>query len=155
SDDLVRKLFAACRWECERELLLGLFESGARPCEIVGLEAGHFEQGKLWRVWGKGTKNKPTGERVLGLTPALVELTKKLAARHPDGPLFRNSRGGPWSEQTVINLLDRLRERLRGQGHEVPDLTIPYAFRHTRSSFLLGKLPPALVAKQMGNTPEV
>ena len=155
SGKTVGLLLSACRHDCQRNLLTGLFQSGCRPCEIVGLEARHFEQGRLWRVWGKGTKRTATGERVLGLTPQLITLTQELAARYPTGPLFRNTHGTAWTEDTIRDVFRVLRERLRKQGHDVPDLAIPYSGRHTFATDRIGQWGNvAKVARQLGNTPQ-
>ena len=49
----------------------------------------------VWVLPEHKTKKKIGKPRVVYLTPAMVELTRKLAKRHPEGPLFRNSRGKP------------------------------------------------------------
>jgi site-specific recombinase XerD len=155
-EDLTQALLAVCTHECQRELFIALHQSGVRPCELVSVEARHFEQGKFWRVWGKATKNRPGGERLVGLTPQLVEVSQRLAARYPHGPLFRNTKGTAWTEATAQGLFQRLRGRLRRLGHDVPDLATPYALRHTFTTNRLGDgWSGEDLAKQMGNTPEV
>ena len=57
----------------------------------------------------------------------MVELTRRLVARYPSGPLFRGPRGGrPFTKNSVRCRFRRLREKL-------PRLAgvISYTFRHT------------------------
>src|SRR5262249_24529435 len=59
-----------------------------------------------------------TGEvRVVYLSPALQELTRKLAALYPEGPLFRSTRRfqgvrRPWTPNGVRCRFKRLREKV-------------------------------------------
>src|SRR5207247_1320742 len=132
-----------------REMLIGLHQSGVRPEELCGVTAADFHPEKgVWNVRGK------TGERPVGLTQQLTELCRKLAERHPTGPLFRNAKGGAWRPQTVAETIRRLRKWLKKEGKAVPDSAFPYAFRHSYATgLLLQGVDQVRVAKQMGHSP--
>ena len=51
------------------------------------------------------------------LTEAAVELTRKLVAERPDGPLFLNRNGRPWTRNAVRIRFRRLRKRYPGFGY--------------------------------------
>jgi integrase len=146
-----RLLLSGCWYECQRELLIGLHQSGCRPGEIATVTAERFDPAAgVWYVRGK------TGERAVGLTPQLLELSRKLAARYPTGPLFRNTRGGAWTPKAIDQLFSTIRAKLKAKGTPVPDEAIPYAFRHTYATGLLQQgVPSAYVARQMGHSPTV
>jgi site-specific recombinase XerD len=55
----------------------------------------------------------------------MVEITGKLAERHPKGPLFRNSRKKPWTRNAIRCRFRQLRRKpphLRG--------VVSYTYRH-------------------------
>jgi integrase len=120
-----------------------------RPGELVGVTAADFDAGRgTWRVVGK------MGERHIGLSPQLVELSKDLARRHPEGTLFRNARGRPWSVKGINTFVRRVRLNLKAKGVELPKAANPYAFRHTYATARLNEgVPHVHVAKQLGHSP--
>lgn len=50
-------------------------------------------------------------ESVVYLTPPMVKLCTRLAAEHPEGPLFLNSRGKPWTRNAIRCRFRTLRKR--------------------------------------------
>lgn len=109
------------------EFLRAMQETGARPGEIakvttdnVNLRAGTWEFGE------HKTASRTNEKRVIILTPAMVELTKKLMAQVPEGtPLFRNRKGKPWNRNAIRCRFLRVREKL-GLGDDV----VAYLYRH-------------------------
>jgi integrase len=91
-----------------RDLLIVAFETGARPRELRIVEALHvqIEQGR-WVFPRKQAKGKRQ-PRVIYLTDKAMEITKGLMKVHPQGPLFRNSRGDPWNRWSISLASDRL-----------------------------------------------
>src|SRR5437868_1359411 len=95
-----------------RQYLFALQESGARPGEVRKLSREHVNlQIGAWVFQQHKTKGKTGRPRVVYLTPAMLELTKDLLRRQPDGPLFRNSRGEPWTKDAVVQRMDALRAK--------------------------------------------
>jgi integrase len=98
-----------------------LHETGMRPSEAMGLEASEIDfDGREIRRQGKGRA------RVIRLTDAALELLRRLAAQHPEGPVLRNSRGTPWTRNSTACRFARLRARI-GVGREAT----AESFRHS------------------------
>jgi len=130
-----------------RDFLVALYESGARPGEVARVTAADFDEpNRCWRLTAHKTRRKRGKDRVIYLTPALVELTKLLAAKHPTGPLFRNSRGNPWDHRTIGYTMKRLAARC-GLGR-----TICYGYRHAFATDALERgVPDTHVAELLGH----
>jgi integrase len=132
-----------------RELLTALRETGCRPGEAIGLTARgvNLETG-IWSVINK-TRAK-TGEktRPVYLTPEMVDLSRRLIVEWPEGPIFRNRRGNPWTRHATACRFADLRTKL-GMG---PEATA-YAFRHLYITDALDRgVPVATVAELVGHT---
>lgn len=93
-----------------RDLLVTAWETGARPQELVRVEARHFE-GDRWVFPAEEAKGKKR-IRVVHLTPAAQEITARRAKQWPKGPIFRNRRGRPWHPWAVNCRFCRLKEKL-------------------------------------------
>ena len=110
-----------------REYLETAWETGARPQEIRQVTANHVDLENCRWIFpvseAKG-KKKP---RVIYLTDRALEITKKLMAQNPEGPIFRNRRGQPWNSSATNCRFKRLKEKL-GEKFCV------YLFRHTRTT---------------------
>ena len=135
-----------------RDVLVFFREIGCRPSELRTLEAKHFDGEKfiLPLVDSKGGRYN----RVIYLTPVALEITKRLVQENPTKPIFRNSKGDPWTSSALRCRFRRLRDKLDIKG------LCPYATRHsyaTRSlingvdsttvSLLMGHRDPTMVAK--------
>jgi integrase len=140
-----RQILAAVRDEPFRQFLFALGQTGARPIEIrtvtaADLRGGYFEL--------EGKTSGRTGEsRCVYLSPAMVELCRKLAATHPEGPLFRNTRGEPWTRNAIRIRFRNLRRKLKLDAR-----VCAYVFRHTYLTEALEKgIPIATVAELAGH----
>jgi integrase len=102
----------------------------------------------VWVLQKHKTQKKTGKPRVVYLTPAMVELTRKLAERHPEGPLFRNSRGKPWTRNAIRCRFRQLRRKL-------PNLkgVVSYTYRHSYATDALEQgVGVAQVAELLGHT---
>lgn len=123
--------------------------TGCRPGEVAKVTAADCDLGAgLW-VFRKHKTAKQTGKpRLVYLPPEALALTKELAAAHPEGPLFRNSRGTAWTRNAVRTRFRRLREKypaLRG--------VVAYTYRASFATDALeGGVPDASVAALLGHT---
>jgi|SRR5579884_4107632 len=123
-----REILSAIKDQPFRDFVFAMQQTGCRPSEVARVSSEHvnLELG-LW-VFGEHKTRKKTGRpRVVYLTPAMVELTGKLLAKYPTGPLFRGPRGGrPFSRNGIRCRFRRLREKL-------PHLkgVISYTYRHS------------------------
>ncbi len=147
------RLFAAIKDVAFREFVTALRETGCRPGEVMKLTAENVSPDfTLWVIKKHKTKKKTGRDRVVYLTPAMQELTQKLVALYPDGPLFRMHRreGGekkPWTRNAVRCRFRRLREKL-GLSR-----VVAYTFRasYTTDALIRG-VPAAVVAELQGNS---
>ena len=116
-----------------RDFLFALENTGCRPGEVAMVTAGHVElRTGVWVLDEHKTEAKTGEPRVVILTPAMVELSKRLMAKHPEGPLFRNGDGRPWNRNAVRCRFRRVREKL-GLGGDV----VAYLYRHAVATDLL------------------
>lgn len=91
------------------ELLIVSYDCGARPFEVKDLEARHLQLDKSRAVIpaeeAKGRKHTRT---IYFPTERSMEIVARMAAEHPSGPLFRNSRGNGWTALAVKCRFDGL-----------------------------------------------
>jgi integrase len=133
-----------------RDFLTAMMEAGIRPGEAMKVTAEDvdFELG-VWVIRGKTTRR--TGkDRIVYMTPALQELTRRLAANHPEGPLFRNADGKPWTLQAINCRFRRKKNRKKDPLDK--DVTA-YVYRGTwATNALENGVPDATVAELMGHS---
>jgi integrase len=127
-----------------RAYLRALRDTGARPGEIAAAEAQHYDprlRAFVFRWDAKtGFVHKTTAktrrDRVIHLTDDLAAMVEGLIAKYPTGPLFRNSRGKPYTPEHRQWHLPVLRESvavkrwMEAHGFAPRCLTY-YSFRHT------------------------
>jgi integrase len=141
-------IFGAVRDECFRDFLTAMQETGCRPGEVarvapenINLDAG------VW-IFPKHKTRKKTGvARVVYLTPAMVELSKRLLAESKGGPLFRNRDGNPWDRCSLYSRLKTIKKKF-------PKLAgvVSYTFRHSFATDALENgVPDATVAELLGH----
>jgi integrase len=112
-----------------REFLFALQETGARPGEIARVTAAHADlKAGIWVFHQHKTakRQKIKKPRVIILTPAMIELTRTLVAKYPEGPLFRNKKGRPWDRNAIRCRFRRIRKKLKLGGN-----LVAYLYRHT------------------------
>jgi integrase len=115
---------------------------------VYGLEAKDVDLKK--RAWLVKNKTRwATGERrrTVYLNELATELTRRLVDRHPTGPLFRNRKGGKWTNCAVSARMRRLADRLQiGPG------ACAYSLRHLFvTNALEDGINPATVAALVGH----
>lgn len=80
-----------------KDLLTITWETGCRPQESLRVEARHVDlAGSRWVFPASESKGKKI-PRVVYLTPIALEITQRLMAKHPVGPLLRNTDGEKWT----------------------------------------------------------
>jgi integrase/recombinase XerD len=103
----------------------------------------------VWQFEEHKTSAKTRRPRVVYLTPAMMELSKRLAEKYPNGPLFRGPRGGrPLTRNGIRCRFRRLRKKLPHLAH-----FCSYSYRHSYATrALLNQVPVAEVASLLGHT---
>jgi integrase len=117
--------------------------TGCRPQEARIIEARHID-GKcivLDRTESKGKKRR----RVIPLAARAYVLVKRLTAKWPEGPIFRNEDGAAWTNDAVNCAFDRFEKKL---GFKV----FAYAIRHTFiTDMLVAGIDPVKLAEIVGH----
>jgi integrase len=95
-----------------RDLLTVSWETACRPQESLAVEARHVDLEHCRWVFPPDESKGEEIARVVYLTPVAAAITRKLMARHPTGPLFRNSQGRPWQTDSVHCAFERLEKKV-------------------------------------------
>lgn len=140
-----------------RDLLAVAWETGARPNELFRVEARHVDlENKRWTFQVKESKGKRKARHVY-LSSGALEITARLMARHPTGPLLRNAAGEPWTKDTVNRRFLRKKKAL-GRKLCLYDLRHAFCQRMLLAgkdlltvSTLMGHASPAMVMKHYSN----
>ena len=84
-----------------------LWSTGCRPKELRTLEARHIHDGIVLFPGDEAKGRKP---RVIYLT----DRSKAILDRHmrDDGPLFRNSKGFPWTKDAIVQRCQRISQKV-------------------------------------------
>jgi len=110
-----------------RDFLVALQETGARPGEVATVTAEQVDlTAGIWELKKHKTAGKTKRSRIIILTPVMVELSRRLVAKYPEGPLFRNRRGKSWSTNTIRCRFRRIRKKLKLGGD-----VVSYLYRHS------------------------
>jgi integrase len=144
-----QKLLASIGDQEFRDFVFALLETGARPSEVRRVTTAHVRLDLgVWVFREHKTFEKTGKPRVVYLTPAMAELTRRLAEKYPTGPLFRGPRGGkPFTKNGVRCRFRRLRAK-------VPELrgVISYTLRHSYATHALVRgVGIAQVAELLGH----
>lgn len=126
------------------DLLDFLYLTGCRPLEARSIEARHLHDDLvIFPADESKGKNEP---RVIYLVPEAKAILCRLAEEHPDGALFRNSKGNPWTKDAIKSRLTRISKKV---GFRV----IAYGARHSFATNALteGGVDPISVAHLMGH----
>jgi integrase len=142
------KLFDAATDDTFLDYLKVMLYTGARPQEIRIVEARHFNaEQSAWifpRVESKGKRK----QRVVYLPPTPLATTVRLCEQYPEGPLFRNRDGKPWTKDAIKCRFTRLANKL-----SIPGLCA-YTLRHSYAHYMMteGKQDSLTVSKLMGHS---
>lgn len=140
------KLMAAVTEGPFADLLRFLADTGCRPKEARTLEARHVSLADGMIVFPADEAKGGRDPRVIVLTPAVADIIRPLALKHPVGPIFRNTDNEPWTMNAVRIRFRRLKEAVG-----VPKLSA-YVLRHTFATDALAKgVDIASLAALMGH----
>ena len=123
-----------------------LRDTGTRPGNICHVTAAHcdWENGGWWFSEANATNGKihkthnKTGESLfVPVSEKLMEVCRQLAAKYPDGPLFRTEKDEPWNSDKISQRFDYYKSKLAKMGIPMPKNYFAYCYRHTRLTELL------------------
>lgn len=115
------------RAACFRQVLIALKHSGARPSMVASVRVEDVSADRTYWVMQKHKTRKKTGKPlIIFLSPCLQTITRLAIGNRTSGPLFVNSRGRPWNANSIDQRIVTLRRKL-----DLPEETVPYAYRHT------------------------
>ena len=123
--------------------------TGARPfSELATVTAAMIDWLDETITFAEHKNEKKGKTRTIYLVPEMVEMLKRLAAEHPAGLLFRNTKGHVWTSHDATRRLHYATDKLG-----IPKGTI-YAIRHHRITAALEKgMTANVIAELVGNSP--
>ena len=141
-----KELLSHVRDQQFRNILLIGYHCGTRLKETRIVEAKHvdLEHGR-W-VFSIGESKGKRRKRCIYMTDECLEITKAMMDRNPNGALFRNTVGNPWTGTAVNSRFVNLKKKI---GKKL----FFYALRHSFATNMLkqGK-STAVVSELMGHT---
>jgi integrase len=108
------------------DLLIVTWDTGCRPQESLRVESRHVDVANQRWVIPKSESKMKRMTRVVYLTERGMQITRRLMLAHPEGPLFRNRNGNPWTTEAVnccfFDLQMRMgKEEMKRRGEEIPE----------------------------------
>ena len=126
------------------DLLDFLYMTGCRPQEARTIEARHVNDDLV--IFPADESKGEREPRVIYMIPEAKAIVCRLAKENPAGVVFRNSKGTPWTKDTIKCRLTRIAKKV---GFRV----IAYGARHSWATNALvdGGVDPISVAHLMGH----
>jgi len=137
-----------------RDLLEFLWESGCRPIEARILECRHVDLEKRIAILPPSNNKTRKAERVIILTERATGILRRRIDSVETGVVFRNTRGRPWTKDSINCRFQRLKKKLGS------DRICAYGIRHSYATeglkndvdpvslaMLMGHSDPSMVAK--------
>lgn len=131
-----------------RDLIVVAWETGARPRELRIVEAKHVQIEQARWVFPKKQAKGKRRPRAVYLSDEALEITRRLMAENPEGPLFRNSDGEPWHRWSINCAFARLRVALGRGVMKDEGTTVERLPRFRKSQVEAGKLAEARATHQ-------
>jgi len=142
----VKALLAATRDQEFRDLVSFSWHTGARAAESLALEARHGDLTHNRIVFPVEEEKMERAPRVIYLNDAAMEIVKRLVEKYPEGKLFRNTDGVPWTPDAANCRFQTLVKKI-GRKVCLTD------FRHTwMNRLLLGGVDGITVAVLAGHS---
>jgi integrase len=129
------------------DFLRALAWTGARPSTVRRIEAGHYRPTlKVWDVEElyRGRRSNRKIVRRIWLSPAMIKMVERLNGEWPEGPIFRNTKGKPYTADVITMLMFKLRQRLKKKGISLADGITVYGLRHTFATRFIVQYPDKL-----------
>jgi integrase len=111
------EVMAAVKESNFRMLLAFAWETGARPQEVRAIEARHVDLALRRVTFPRKESKGKKRHRVVYLTDAAAAILEPLIAARPEGTLFRNSEGAPWTKDAINCAFCRLKGKIGRKLH--------------------------------------
>lgn len=146
SQEQWQAVLKACPNEPIKDLLCFLRYTGCRPFEVRQIEAKHVDRKNRCIVFPKEISKGRKFQRVILLShDTAFEIVQRLLLKTPDGHIFRNCEGNPWTEVAVESTLYRMQKELGFK-------TSPIVFRHAFcTDMLVAGMDPIELSEIMGH----
>ncbi|MCR9120306.1 MAG: tyrosine-type recombinase/integrase, partial [bacterium] len=89
-----------------------MWETGCRPLEARTMEARHIDLKNEMVVFPPSESKGETRERVIFLSDAAKAICIRLMKRFPEGPIMRNTKGRPWTKDSINNRFQRIQKKV-------------------------------------------
>lgn len=141
-----KQILAKAGDENFRDYLKFAWLTGVRPQESCGLEGKHLDHKTKIATFPPLEAKGKKYPRVIHLTDEAYAIAKKWAKRNPEGPIFRNTKGTPWTAWSIDCRFKRMQEDLGFK-------PFSYSFRHSyiHNGLTKGKLDPVVMATLAGH----
>lgn len=106
------ELMSYVRNENLADLMRFTWQTGCRPQESVIIEAQHVDVSNQRCVLRTSESKGRKISRVVYMTDAAMKIVLRLMNRNPNGPLFRNTAGEPWTNDAINCAIDAIRFRM-------------------------------------------
>lgn len=106
------RLLSQCRDQTFHDVLVTAWETGCRPQELAKVTAAHVDLPNERWVFRQSESKMKRIARVVYLGTESIKITQRLMEANPTGPIFRNSRGRPWTMGAINSAIKRLRSRI-------------------------------------------
>ena len=94
------------------DILDFMFLTGCRPIEARSVCAHHVDLQNAMVIFPPSEAKGERNERVIFLPDRALEICKRLCEVNLDGPLFLNTKGRPWTKNSINCRFQRLRKKL-------------------------------------------
>lgn len=112
------------------DLVTVAWETGCRPQELLKVAARHIDRQNKRYIFPPNEAKGKKRPRIIYLSDEAWAITERLALKNPDGPLFRNTKGRPWTAYAVNCRFTALKKKLNVK-------YCLYHFRHTFATRML------------------
>jgi integrase len=106
------QILASARNEQFRELARFVWYTGARPQEAIMIEARHLDEANNRLIVPPAEPKGKKKPRIIYLVDEALEIVKRCAGEYPSGPIFRNTKGRPWTAMSVACTFGRIQKKL-------------------------------------------
>lgn len=136
------------------DLLTVTWETGCRPQESLRVEARHVDLTNQRWVFPKSESKMKRISRVVYMTDRATEIVRRLMMRHPEGALFRNNNGKPWTTEAVnccfFDLQMRMgKQELARRGEVVPKEDVAKFSKELKPMRIQGGTPVRKTAAEL------